>query len=155
MSTADNIAVMNEVYNGQPINSTTWWETRWAEDSVFEVGPDVTLPKVVFVAVHQSVVKAFPGFYFKVIEAPSANEDGSITVVLQAHGKHTGEPFTPKPDLKAIEAAGVEVMNDPEKVTVYFNGEGKIVRQTIEALPGGKGFGGPVGFYLQIGGTMS
>merc|ERR1719265_1352601 len=37
---------------------------------------------------------------------------------------------------------------------MFFNDKGKIVKQTVEPLPGGRGFGGPPGFYRQIGGKL-
>ena len=52
----------------------------------------------------------------------------------------------------------VACANDPEKITVNFasgNGLTKIKSLKVESLPGGKGFSGPVGFYLQVGGDPS
>ena len=48
--------------------------------------------------------------------------------------------------------------NDPEKITVEFaqgSGLSKIRRLKVEVLPGGKGFSGPLGFYLQAGGSAA
>merc|ERR1711957_901138 len=81
-------------------------------------------------------------------------ENGTITCVMEATGTHTGEPYAFMPDVEAVASQGIKVTNDPEKVTVFFNDEGLIVRQTINALPGGKGFSGPAGMYRQIGGKL-
>ena len=42
--------------------------------------------------------------------------------------------------------------NDPEKFEVYFDQSDKIYRIVISPLPGGKGFSGPPGFFVQAGG---
>ena len=54
-----------------------------------------------------------------------------------------------KPNKKAPKA----LQNDAELITAYLSKDGtKITKVTVDAIPGGKGFSGPVGFYLQMGG---
>jgi len=149
----DGVAVCAEVFNGKPIRSHAWWEDNWSEDCSFEVG-SVNLSKAAIVATHVDICKSFPGWYFNVVEQPVAQANGTVICVIEATGIHTGEPYACMPGVEAIHATGTFCKNDPEKVITFFNDEGKIRRQIVEPLIGGKGFGGPPGFYLQIGGVI-
>ena len=69
-------------------------------------------------------------------------------------GTHTGEPYSPLPGVPATKAKNVACENDPESLVATVRGS-IIEKIEIEAIPGGKGFSGPVGFYLQAGGDPS
>ena len=70
---------------------------------------------------------------------------------FRVSGTHTGAPYTFRPDLPAIPAAGKFCQNDEENLTLHINAEGKIEEIQIVALGI---FTGPPGFYEQIGGKM-
>ena len=77
-----------------------------------------------------------------------------------AAGTLSGAPYSPLPGVPAVNPSNVFCQNDPEKVTVTFKGrpsEGltEIKSLSVVPKPGGKGFSGPVGFYLQAGGDAS
>jgi glutathione S-transferase len=150
----DGIVVLSKVYNGNPVGTVDWWDKSWADNSSFEVGP-VKLEKAAVIGAHASILKSFPDLRFTVIKPAELQPDGSIAMVLEANGTHTGELFTYATGVEAIAAAGVSVRNDSERVITTFNTEGKILKQVIEALPGGRGFSGPPGFYQQLGGKRS
>ena len=70
------------------------------------------------------------------------------------------QPYSPLPGVPAVSAKKPPVAceNDPEKVTLSFaSGSGlKMIKKIkVDKQPGGKGFSGPVGFYLQAGGDAS
>ena len=56
------------------------------------------------------------------------------------------------PPVKANKKKPKACENDPEAITATFDKSGKIASVTVDAIPGGRGFSGPVGFYLQMGG---
>lgn len=137
------------VYNGKPVGTHEWWEKNWAADSSFHVGP-ITLSKEEVVGTHIAILKSFPDLQFNVIEPLATQGDGTISLVLEATGTHTGEPYAFAPHVEPIATTGVKCVNDHERVTITFNTEGMIVKQVIETLPGGRGFSGPPGFYQQL-----
>eukprot|EP00746_Dinoflagellata_sp_MGD_P143520 gnl/MRDRNA2_/MRDRNA2_76338_c0_seq1.p1 gnl/MRDRNA2_/MRDRNA2_76338_c0~~gnl/MRDRNA2_/MRDRNA2_76338_c0_seq1.p1 ORF type:complete len:160 (+),score=29.37 gnl/MRDRNA2_/MRDRNA2_76338_c0_seq1:131-610(+) len=148
----DGVATCNEIYNGQPIPQD-WYEKHFAEDSTFEIGP-MKLPKPALIGSMQGVCASFPDFHFIVIEPPAAQEDGTVTCVIEVAATHTGEPFAFIPEVEAIAASGTKCQNGKEKITTHFDAEGKIVKQVIEAQPDSNGLHGPAGLYQQIGGKM-
>ena len=67
----------------------------------------------------------------------------------------TTAPYSPLAGVPTVAAKGQKCENDPEKIALRFaSGTGltQIKTITVEPAPGGKGFSGPVGFYLQAGG---
>lgn len=75
-------------------------------------------------------------------------------------GTHSGAPYSPLPGVPPVSAKSPPVVcqNDPEKVLVTFASGSKlqkIAKIQVDPLLGGKGFSGPVGFYLQAGGDPS
>ena len=77
-------------------------------------------------------------------------QPGKMAIIskLSVSGTHTGKPygFGPYPE---IEAKGIKVQNDPERMTVTANENGEISLVLFEPL--GE-MTGPPGFYTQIGG---
>lgn len=134
-----------------------WYEEHLADDfKASFAGGKVILDKPGYIAVTADLLKSFPDFVYT-RDGPIAYADSPTKVKWTAivKGTHTGAPYSPLPGVPAVAAKKVAVQNDPEKVTVDFaSGTGlkKIAKLTVDAVPGGKGFSGPVGFYLQIGG---
>ena len=86
------------------------------------------------------------------------DEQCSVLCPGSVKGTHTGAPYSPLPGVPAVSTKSppVACQNDPEKITAYFKtGSKSIERIVVEAKPGGRGFSGPVGFYLQAGGDPS
>ena len=137
-----------------------WYEEHLAADfmAVFN-GGKVILDKPAYLAVTAALLKSFPDFvYTRDGPIQYADSPNIATWTAVVKGTHTGAAYSPLPGVPATPSKGVACQNDPEKVTVSFqSGSGltKISKLTAEALPGGKGFSGPVGFYLQAGGDPS
>ena len=122
-------------------------------------GGKVVLDKQAYLAVTADLLKSFPDFVYT-REGSLAYADSPTKVQWTAvvKGTHTGAPYSPIPGVPATASKGVACQNDPEKITATFaSGSGltKITALKVDALPGGKGFSGPVGFYLQAGGDPS
>ena len=57
----------------------------------------------------------------------------------------------------AAQSPPVSCVNDPELVTAEFaqgSKLSKLKKLTVELLPGGQGYSGPIGFYRQLGGAV-
>ena len=101
---------------------------------------------------------AFAQFVYTGSGFSYADSPKIVTWTAVVKGTHTGAPYSPLPGVPAVSAKSppVACQNDPEKVTVTFaSGLTTIKSISVEALPGGKGFSGPVGFYLQAGGDAT
>ena len=76
-------------------------------------------------------------------------------------GTHNGAPYAPSLGLKPVAVSKPPILcqNDPEKVRIEFVTGGdapklsKIKSLAVEPLPGGSGLSGPLGFYIQAGGS--
>ena len=99
---------------------------------------------------------ACPDFQYTCPSHDWKEEPGKVIATWVVKGTHTGADYSPMPGVPAVEKkeAPVACTNDPEKLTFYFVG-GKVSKLVVDALPGGKGFSGPIGFYLQMGGDPS
>ena len=109
-----------------------------------------------YLAVTRDILKSFPDFTYT-REGPIAYADSPVLVSWTAvvKGTHTGAPYAPLLGVPAVKATQKPVQNDPEKITVTFaSGSGlrSIKALKVDKKPGGAGFSGPIGFYLQIGG---
>ena len=107
------------------------------------------------------LLKSFPDFVYT-RQGAIAYQDSPTLVGWTAvvRGTHSGAPYSPLPGVPPVSAKSppVACQNDPEKVLVTFASGSKlqkIAKLQVDALPGGKGFSGPVGFYLQAGGDPS
>ena len=79
-----------------------------------------------------------------------------------AAGTLSGAPYSPLPGVPAVskKEPPVACENDKARVTAYFAGNTKpaltfINKMTFQPLPGGRGFSGPAGLYVQAGGDPS
>mmetsp|Transcript_53081 Transcript_53081/g.88136 ORF Transcript_53081/g.88136 Transcript_53081/m.88136 type:complete len:118 (+) Transcript_53081:181-534(+) len=110
-----------------------------------------------FIAGMSDLLKSFPDITFTRTGPIAYNNSPTIVVwTAVVKGTHSGDPFSPLPGVKAVAAKNIACQNDAEKITAVFasgSGLSKIKGIKIEALPGGRGFSGPVGFYLQAGGS--
>ena len=134
-----------------------WYEAHLADDfqAIFN-GGKVTLDKTAYLAATADLLKSFPDFAYTRV-APMAYNNSPTEVVWTAvvKGTLTGAPYSPLAGVPTVAAKGQKCENDPEKIALRFaSGTGltQIKTITVEPAPGGKGFSGPVGFYLQAGG---
>ena len=75
---------------------------------------------------------------------------------------HAGAPYTYLPGKKKKIRARlpskmetpIRCENDPETVTWTYSPQMKVRKMTVEPLPDGRGFSGPAGFYVQMGGNL-
>ena len=108
-----------------------------------------------------NLLKSFPDFVYTRVGSISYQDSPTLvkwTAVVK--GTHSGAPYAPLPGVPPVSAKNPPVAceNDQETVTVLFaSGSGlkKISKLAVEKVAGGKGFSGPVGFYLQAGGDAS
>ena len=91
-----------------------------------------------------------------------ANSPTIATWTAVVKGTHTGAPYAPLPGVPPVspKTPPVACQNDAEKIVVTFASGTKppltkIASLAVTAVPGGKGFSGPTGFYLQAGGDPS
>lgn len=141
-----------------------WYEEHLASDFVAEfAGGAIKLDKAAYMGVTSDILKSFPDFVYTVV-GPIAYANSPTIVSWKAvvKGTHTGAPYSPVPGVPPVSAKTppVACQNDPEAIIVYFASGTKpaltkIQKIQVQALPGGKGFSGPVGLYLQAGGDPS
>ena len=156
------ILLLREFFDGQTPDQgrQAWLEEHLAADfQASFAGGKVVQSKEEFIAGCNDLLKSFPDLAFT-REGPIAYNNSPNLVVWTAivKGTHTGAAYSPKPGAKAMPSKGVAVQNDPEKVVATFapgTGLSKLLKLTVDPLEGGKGFSGPVGFYLQVGGSAS
>ena len=158
------ILLLRECFDGAlpPVGLLEWYEDHLAPDfKASFAGGKVVLDRQAYLAVTADLLKSFPDFVYTRV-GPIAYADSPTIVSWKAVVKGTlsGAPFSPLPGVPAVSAKKPPVAceNDPEKITAYFapgSGLTKISKIVVEAVPGGKGFSGPVGFYLQAGGDPS
>ena len=120
-------------------------------------GGKVVLDRAAYLATTADILRSFPDFTYT--RTGPMEYDGPTLVTWRAvvKGTHSGKPFSPLAGVPPVAAKSpaVACANDPEQVTAYFeSGTGltKIKRLKVDVLPGGRGYSGPVGFYLQAGG---
>ena len=158
------ILLLRECFDGAlpPQGLVSWYEEHLTDDFVasFE-GGKIKLDKQAYLAVSADILKSFPDFVYTRV-GPIAYQDSPTFVKWTAvvKGTHSGQPYSPIPGVPPVSAKTPPVAceNDPEKISVTFaSGSGlkKISKLEVEKVPGGKGFSGPVGFYLQAGGDPS
>jgi len=160
------IALLRDCFDGviPPEGLIAWYEEHLSDDFEAEfAGGAVKLDKAAYLGVTADILKSFPDFVYT---RPSTIAYADSPVIVQwtavVKGTHTGAPYSPLPGVPPVAAKtpAVACENDPEKITAYFVSATKppltkIKKLKVEALPGGKGFSGPVGFYLQAGGDPS
>ncbi len=107
------------------------------------------------------ILKSFPDFVYTRRGTMAYQESPNIvkwTAIVK--GTHTGAPYSPIPGVPPVspKTPPAEWENDPEDITAYFasgTGLSSIQKLVVNPQPGGRGFSGPIGFYLQAGGDAS
>lgn len=107
------------------------------------------------IGAHAGLVSSFPDFAYTNPSGDWKTADGVTTATLVVKGTHTGAPYSPMPGVAPVATSNAVCENDPEKIRVTYTADGtKLAKFEIEAVPGGKGFSGPPGFYAQCGGSL-
>jgi hypothetical protein len=160
------IALLRDCFDGVLPSEglLAWYEEHLTPDFVAEfAGGTVTLDKESYLGVTADILKSFPDFVYT-RSGPIAFADNPkiVTWTAVVKGTHSGAPYSPLPGVPPVASKSPPVAceNDPEKVTAYFESDTKpllsrIKKLKVQALSGGRGFSGPVGFYLQAGGDPS
>ena len=157
---ATGVRLILEVFDGKLPEGgyVPWLETHLSPDfqAVFK-GNGVTLNKAQYIAASGDLLKSFPDLAFT--RKGPIQYDGSpffVAWTAVVKGTHSGEPYSPLPGVPAVKAKTPPVAceNDSEKLVATVRGT-IIEKIEVEPIPGGKGFSGPVGFYLQAGGDPS
>ena len=115
------------------------------------------MPREGYLGLTKSILASVPDFSYTAPKSDfKKNKGNTVTWTAVVKGTHTGAPFSPLPKVPAVKPnkkAPKALQNDAELITAYLSKDGtKITKVTVDAIPGGKGFSGPVGFYLQMGG---
>lgn len=135
-----------------------WYEKNLAADATVEfAGGAIKLDKKTYIGLTKDLLASVPDFTYTSPKHDFKKKGKTqVTWTAVVRGTHTGKPFSPikgVPPAKPNKKAPKKLENDPETVTVTLNESGtQITKFTVNALKGGKGFSGPVGFYLQMGG---
>jgi len=97
---------------------------------------------------------SFPDFTFNLTQQPfTKNADGSWTAQIYLGGTHSGVDYSPVPGvLPAVPAKGKYCRVGPEEFTLYFDEDGKIIKETVRQLSHSPS--GPPGMYMLAGGTL-
>lgn len=159
------IFLLREIFDGGfPEGGLVAWYDEFLTDDFKAsfAGGKVVLDKKAYVGVTTDLLKSFPDFTYTRVSQMKYGDAGPLVVGWTAvvKGTHSGAPYSPLPGVSPVAAKSPPVAceNDAERITVAFaSGSGltKIKSLKVESLPGGKGFSGPVGFYLQAGGDPS
>ena len=74
-----------------------------------------------------------------------------------ATGTHSGAPFSPLPGVPPVGrmAPSRRCENDAEAFSIEIGAAGLLNKLSVHALPGGRGFSGPAGFFVQMGGDAA
>lgn len=157
------ILLLRETFDGRLPEGglLEWYDQHLAPD--FEAsfaGGKVTLDKAGYLAVTADILKSFPDFVYTRTSAMEYDGPTKVEWVAVVKGTHSGAPYSPLPGVPPVspKKPPVACENDSEKIIMYFkSGSGlqQIQKLKVDAVPGGKGFSGPVGFYLQAGGDPS
>lgn len=117
------------------------------------------LTKAAYIAVCEGLLASVPDFVYTCPSGEFREEDlgggrTRITTTWVVKGTHTGAPYSPIPGVPAVAAQTPPraCQNDSELLTWEVQ-DGKVTKLVVDAIKGGRGFSGPVGFYLQMGGN--
>jgi len=156
------VLLLREAFDGQrpPEGLVPWLEAHLAPDfQATFAGGKIVQSKAEFIAGTIDLLKSFPDFaYTRDGEIKYNNSPNVVVWTAVVKGTHSGAPFSPLPGVKAVAPASVACQNDAEKVTATFApGTGlKVIKSLVaEPIPGGRGFSGPFGLYLQAGGSAA
>jgi len=141
---------------------------KWHEENLSDMfegvfaGGAVVLTKKQYIAAVKDLVAACPDFEYSCPTDDWKEEKDQVTATLVVTGTHTAAPYTYLPGKKRKIRARlaskmetpVKCENDPETITWTFSPQMKVRKMTVEPLPGGRGFSGPAGFYVQMGGNL-
>jgi len=152
------ISLIRDCFDGKiPSEGLESWFATYLSDD-FEAsfaGGAIKVGKGAFIKDVAALVKSYPDFLYTGTGFSYADSPKIVSWTAVVKGTLSGEPYSPLPGVPAVSANSppVACQNDPEKITAYFkSGAKSIERIVVEAKPGGKGFSGPIGFYLQAGG---
>ena len=135
-----------------------WYDAHLSPDVSIEFnGGAVKLGKKEYLGLTQAILDSVPNLSYTAPKADFKKGKGNtVTWTAVVTGTHTGKPFSPLPKVPAVKPnkkTPKALQNDAEAITAYFDKSGEVITKfTVAAIPGGKGFSGPVGFYLQMGG---
>jgi len=159
-ATLTSTVLVKEMYNGKKLSENgdyvAWLSKNMTDDCVVKVG-EMEFTKEMFVGSNKACIAACPDFTFEIVKEFAAAEESTVIGHVTAVGTHTGEPFAIAEDLTAMPVTDppFKCKNDDEKLTFHFSDDGKISKLVIEALPGGRGFSGPSGWYKQMVGKVT
>lgn len=158
------IILLREVFDGGlPASGLVeWYEEHLTEDfqAVF-AGGAAKLNKRQYIGITADILKSFPDFVYT-RNGPIAYADSPTRVAWKAvvKGTHSGAPYSPLPGVPPVSPKSPPIVctNDEESIVVTFASGTKLTKikqLTVEAVPGGRGFSGPIGLFLQAGGDPS
>ena len=135
----------------------SWYEKNLAKDFTAEfAGGKVVFDRKQYIGLTKDILASVPDFTYTSPKHDFKKKGkNQVTWTAVVKGTHTGKPFSPikgVPPAKPNKKAPAKLQNDPEAVTVTLNEAGQLSKLSVAAIKGGKGFSGPVGFYLQMGG---
>ena len=154
--------LLREIVTTKPLNRKLikWYSKNLSEDFTgsFAKGK-IVLPKAAYIAVCEGLLASVPDFVYTCPSGEFREEDlgggrTRITTTWVVKGTHTGAPYSPIPGVPAVAAQTPPraCQNDSELLTWEVQ-DGKVTKLVVDAIKGGRGFSGPVGFYLQMGGN--
>ena len=154
------IYLLRECFDGQlPARGLMEWyeEHLMPGFTASFAGGKVVLDKAAYLATTADILKSFPDFVYTRTGPMEYDGPTIVTWTAVVKGTHSGQPYSPLPGVPPVAAKSpaIACQNDAEQVTAIFeSGTGltKLKRLKVDVLPGGRGFSGPVGFYLQAGG---
>ena len=137
-----------------------WYEKNLAKDFTADfAGGKVVFDRKQYIGLTKDILASVPDFTYTSPKHDFKKKGkNQIAWTAVVKGTHTGKPFSPikgVPPAKPNKKAPAKLQNDPEAVTVTLNEAGQLSKLSVAAIKGGKGFSGPVGFYLQMGGDPS
>lgn len=150
------IALAKSLFDGGGKDAVLWYEANLSPDFKASFnGGRIVLPRDAYVGVTKAILLSVPDFTYTAPKNDFKKKKNSVTWTAVVRGTHTGVPYSPipkVPPVKPNKKNPKSLENDPEAITLTFDENGKIDSLSVVAIPGGKGFSGPVGFYLQMGG---
>ena len=157
-----DVALVKELFDSKipAAGVMAWYDAHLSPDVSIEFnGGAVKLGKKEYLGLTQAILDSVPNFSYTAPKGDFKKGKGNtVTWTAVVTGTHTGKPYSPLkgvPPAKPNKKAPAKLQNDPEAITVTLNEAGQMTKLSVAAIKGGKGFSGPVGFYLQMGGDPS
>ena len=138
----------------------SWYEKNLAKDFTADfAGGKIVFDRKQYIGLTKDILASVPDFTYTSPKHDFKKKGkNQVTWTAVVKGTHTGKPYSPLkgvPPAKPNKKAPAKLQNDPEAITVTLNEAGQMTKLSVAAIKGGKGFSGPVGFYLQMGGDPS